>query len=254
MLTPYFRIAPLILVVSIPGWGFAQDQLFFVGDFDHCDLMTAGRNWGGAEVQSPERLRIVTSPTRNGPCAMRITLKPGDGAGGKSKRNRAEIKHNPQVGLGEELYLGYSVFIPEDYDPGYSPIVSQWKLPGGNKVQPTIVVRYGSNNHQVGIQVNYGLKGHNSGQVARTVIQKNQWQDLVMHIKWSTGQDGFIEVWLNGMSITKGKVFGPNMYPRYPAPYHFKVGQYMGKRQIKKPGTLFFDEVRMGKSYEAVAP
>jgi hypothetical protein len=91
-------------------------------------------------------------------------------------------------------------------------------------------------------------------------VESNRWYDLVVHFKFSTGSDGFIETWLDGQKIVD--MNGPNVHrrdccgvPREPICY-LKIGSY---KQYSHTAvrSVYFDEVRIGdssSSYAEVAP
>jgi hypothetical protein len=82
-------------------------------------------------------------------------------------------------------------------------------------------------------------------------IRRGAWIDLVLHIRWSTGGDGFVEAWLDGRPFTAGRVSGPTLYS--PISNYLRLGFYRAKG-VPTASQVYFDEVRLGGSYQAVAP
>jgi hypothetical protein len=82
-------------------------------------------------------------------------------------------------------------------------------------------------------------------------IQRGVWIDLVFHVKCSTGNDGFVQAWANGRSFTKGTMAGPTLYS--PASNYLRIGLYRGKG-VPTTNQVYLDEVRLGASYQSVAP
>jgi hypothetical protein len=59
-------------------------------------------------------------------------------------------------------------------------------------------------------------------------VVKNTWYDFVYHVKWSSGSDGFVEAWVNG--VNKLSHHGPTLYAGQGcylklANYHTAFGQ-----------------------------
>jgi len=100
------------------------------------------------------------------------------------------------------------------------------------------------------------LIGHSSPQPPpRTLgtqpVRRGAWNDLVFHIKWSTGRDGFVEAWLNGRPWTQEKMYGPTLYSS--ASNYLRLGLYRAPG-VPTTNYVYYDEIRIGDSYQAVAP
>jgi len=64
-------------------------------------------------------------------------------------------------------------------------------------------------------------------QLGARPVRRGAWTDLVFHVRWSTGQDGFVEAWLDGRPFTRGKKYGPTLYS--PVSNYLRLGLYRGK-------------------------
>ena len=98
-------------------------------------------------------------------------------------------------------------------------------------------------------------------------MNRGEWNDFVLHVKWSPNSDGIIQTWVNGKLELDSN--GPNYHNEHPAnvyPY-FKMGLYQssyGKSDWSKDiiwntleRTLYHDELRIGgenSSFTEVAP
>ncbi len=74
------------------------------------------------------------------------------------------------------------------------------------------------------------------------------WYDIVLHVKWSSSSDGFVEVWVNGnkvVPLTNTPTFyvGQDVYP--------KQGYY--REAQSNVGVIYDDGMRQGTSYADVA-
>jgi hypothetical protein len=155
------------------------------------------------------------------------------------------------------MWYGWSLLIPTDYadPPGDQfQILSQWHhrpRPGTSGPPPVALylVTYKGQHRLI-------LIGEKSIQapprdLGAAPIRFGAWTDLVFHIKWSTGKDGFVEAWINGRPLTQGKKYDPTLYS--PLSNYLRLGLYRGKG-VHTTNHVFYDEVRIGSSYQAVAP
>lgn len=232
--------------------------VWFCGDFETGRL--DGWIWDRPNADS---IQVVTRPVRKGRYAVRVTLAPGDVA---ARKERAELKvgdrdlERLRGGQGGEMWYGWSVLIPTDYadPPGDQfQILAQWHhRPSEAATQVsgppplTLHFTFHQGRHLL------SLIGRPSSEAPRRTlaarpVRKGAWIDLVFHIRWSTGSDGFVEAWLDGRPFTEGKVYGPTLYQ--PLSNYLRLGLYRGKG-VPTTNHVFLDEVRIGESYRAVAP
>jgi hypothetical protein len=78
-------------------------------------------------------------------------------------------------------------------------------------------------------------------------ISKDKWHEFVFHIKHSTGSDGLIEVWRDGVKIHN--ITGRNMHTKVPK---WKIGLYKSSflHNTSEHGSrvLYFDNIRVGSA------
>jgi hypothetical protein len=55
-------------------------------------------------------------------------------------------------------------------------------------------------------------------------VEKGAWNDVLFNIGWSTGDDGFVEAWVNDQSLTMGPVHLRTLY--YSFTDYLKLGLY----------------------------
>ena len=92
--------------------------------------------------------------------------------------------------------------------------------------------------------------------IARCDVEKGVWIDLVLHLKWSMDYDGFVEICVNGEPVTPFNGIDYKFYR--PTEYNvvgnaLKIGLYRDS-SIESTSVVYFDEVRIGSSYEEVTP
>jgi len=243
-------------------------SVLFCGDFEQGNL--AGWRWDFARSDSA---RVVSDPVRRGRHAVEITLKPGDVA---ALKNRAELMFkDKQLELvharpGAELWYGWSVLVPADDPdprPGNFHILGQWHGRPARAAtaatsasqperraprRPTLALhfKYGATGYALNLYHHPGaaVEGH---LIATRAVRKGEWIDLVFHVKWSEGKDGFVEAWLDGKPYTAGKVYGATL--QNPAATYLRLGLYR-PHGGETTNRVYLDEVRVGDSYAAVAP
>ena len=237
----------------------------FTGDFESGDLS----QWAGREAARADSIGVVADPVRAGRYAARFTVRAGERV---SNGNRAEIFHDPGDKAGREVWYRWSFLMPHDFadtqwKPGVWQCIGQWhdqpdkslgetwaNFPGRS---PSIAVYYTSKKGVSAIEVWSGTyaKGEAQKIVATAPINKGQWQDVTFHIRWSQGDDGFVEPFLNGKPLINPdgddhRATGPNMWNA--ASHYLKIGLYRST-QIKTTNSVYFDEVRIGPDRASVA-
>jgi hypothetical protein len=251
-------LALLVICASAAAPG-SRRGVWFCGDFETGGL--EGWSW---DISRRHPAVVVTKPVRKGRYAVRITLAAGDIA---AMKERAELKvGDKQIELvrgrqGGEMWYGWSLFLPADYadPPGEQfQILAQWHhrpAPGGRSQvtgPPPLtlhLVSHGKGN----VLALFGRASSNAPRrtLGTRPIRRGAWTDLVFHIKWSLGSDGFVEAWLDGRPFTKGKQYGRTLYN--PVANYLRLGLYRAKG-VPTTNSVYYDEVRIGDSYQAVAP
>jgi hypothetical protein len=248
-----------VLIVASPA-----PRVWFRGDFESGGL----QGWRG-DLARAQSAVVVTAPVRRGRYAVRVTLAPGDIA---ARKERAELMlgdreiERRRGGQGDEIWYGWSLFLPEDdpAPPGDAyPILGQWHhrppardrfgrrpIVSGAPPLALYLVADAGQDHLV-------LIGQSSRRAPPRLlgtrpVRRGVWNDLVFQIRWSTGPDGFVRAWLNGRPWTEGRQYGPTLYT--PVSNYLRLGLYRPKRKVRTTNHVFYDEVRLGDSYAAVAP
>ncbi len=236
-------------------------QVAFLGDFETGNL----KGWR----ISGNAPGITTNPVRAGKYAMKTSLD----------RRRDKVSYRtevtgPRSDLGKEYWYGFSIFLPDGYvSDKIWEIVAQWHgYPdfdiGEDYRNPVMALstnggKWGfvsrwdakRNTFEGGKRSYGGTKTYDLGRY-RTGV----WTDWVVHVRWSYGADGILEIWKDGSRIVKQD--GPNAFNDRRGPY-FKMGLYKGWKDAKRRSDavsrrlLYHDEFRMagpGGRYDDVAP
>jgi hypothetical protein len=238
-----------------------RQALLFTSDFE-------SRDFKGWRV-SGNTPTIAPDPTRPGRHVMKTSLDRRR----DQYPDRTEVS-GPSAEIGKEYWYGFRILLPKDYLPDHIwEIVAQWQgVPDtdlGEKWRNPVlalsttdgcwgcVSRWDAkrNTFQSGKREYGGTHEYDAGPYERGV-----WTDWVVHVKWSYGADGLLQVWRNGRRIVDQN--GPNTFNDAKGPF-FKMGLYKGWGDPKKKSdavdqrVLYHDQFRMGgadASYEDVAP
>lgn len=230
----------------------------FTGDFEQGKL--TGFHY--LVVDQDFNTQIVTSPVRKGTFALKNILQPNDYI---FNGYRTELALYNCAKYKTEVYYGFSFMIDANYqDPEYN-LLCQWQdLPNYQQGEdfastpvlhgspPPLALVYTDGKVEFKINTNPTSSNETVNIGSSIPITKGIWYDAIFHIYWSDEKDGYAEAWLNGVNITNGKTYKPNLYSR--TGNYFKFGQYRGKDKTRHTNIVYFDEVKIGTSYAEVAP
>ena len=263
------KIYILILLTTLFGCGKVPtpepNQPFdhFVGDFETGNL-------NGFHFLVPDtsiNTKIVTNPVRNGIYALKNTLRPDDYI---NNGYRAELAIYNCAKYKSEVFYAFSFMIDTNYSNQAFNLICQWQdLPyyeQGENWEPDPNLRGSSPplalvyvNETIELKMNENPSSNNQTFLVGNAqpINKGQWYDVIAHIYWNDDNTAFMEVWLNGNFITPfngtdNKYYKRNLYNR--AGNYFKFGQYRGKEKTSNTNIIYFDEVKIGSTYNEVAP
>jgi hypothetical protein len=169
--------------------------------------------------------------------------------------SRSEIEPKiDEIQPGDEFYFGFSTLLGDGFPTEANwQTITQWKHEGEGS--PPLELGVGDGNYRLS-----GGFGHPDGpepfQVPIGPAVTGEWVDWVFHIKFSPDPDiGYIEIW-RGDKLVLWR-FYPSSGTMYPNPdgeavSYLKTGYYRDG-DISTPGTIYFDNWRVGTSRNAVA-
>jgi hypothetical protein len=214
-------------------------------------------------------------PVRAGAHSVRFELDKDDRP--KNNGSRAEIgAEAPVEPPGAERWYGFSTYLPQSWGLDVAPeIIAQWHQTGGDcsrGCSPPLAIVTKNGRYLLG--QNWQNKSDVPGDwtFQQTDIGPyaiGRWTDWVVHVTWSTGNDGVLEVWKDGTPVpgfahkvgrnddfgerAQGKgnylVLGPYKWPWSQAGYQ--------PASTTTNRVLYADELRVADgrgSYAAVAP
>ena len=265
----YFRVFYAILSLFLLACGKVptpepnQTIPQFVGDFENGTI--SGFHY--LVVDTAQNTQVVNYPVRKGKYALKNTLKPEDYV---YNGYRTELAIYNCAKYKSDVFYGFSFWVDTNYQDTSYNLICQWQdLPyyiQGEVWEPSPKLQ-GSPPPIALIYVNetLELKMNDSPSTnTKTFLvgkplttEKGKWYDLVAHIYWNDDNTAYQEVWINGKPITPfngidNKYYKRNLYNR--AGNYFKFGQYRGKEKPAHTNSIYFDEVKIGSTYNEVAP
>ncbi len=244
-----------------------RSNLLIESTFDSGGLGTWRR-----ETSAPHSVQVVNSLTDPTNQVAKFELRKDDPEVGLGRRSELTRISDP---IGSNRWYGFRIMLEPGYqdDPSSYEIVAQWHdVPDRNLGEsyrnPPLALFVRNGNWRV--RSRWDSKPLTVGNIpeGRAIVwegpyQAGVWTDWVFHVKWSSGTDGLVEVWKDGVKV--GTQQGPSTYNDQIGPY-FKYGMYKADWNgsvnptpsiITTPRISYFDEVRVGDAgatYEDVAP
>jgi hypothetical protein len=225
----------------------------FRGDFESGDL--AG--WT-PELPAAEAARVVTSPVRAGRYAARIAWDRDQPIVNNGLRSEITRQGAGSVREDPDRWFAFSLLFPADWevDRMSQDVVVQWhqspdrELGEAWRSPPLALCVLGDRMH---LEARWDARAVTpaEGPQGKAVVGlgplvRGRWVDWVVHVRWSFGPDGLVEVWRDGVSMASRR--GPVGYDDRRQTY-FKTGIYkwVGGPAARKTTvarrTLFVDEV-----------
>ncbi len=215
-----------------------------------------------------ERLQIVEAPdSEAGRKAVRCVVPY------KLGTFRTEIGLPPEEGFHERWY-GARIYVPKDWVSGSDSggdTVMQWhgriskeKL---EKASPPLAISILHDRWVVHQSSGTMDNIKRDTQTLDATAEKGRWVAWVIHVRWSSGNDGLVEIWKDGKQVFTAK--GPNTFLTKPVTPYFKTGLYHPKwktkneEKFKKETTtltkrvIYTADVKIGSekaTYKDVAP
>ncbi|HZM33729.1 MAG TPA: heparin lyase I family protein [Burkholderiales bacterium] len=241
----YFNLNGVSVLASATAPAPAAGQLQF-----SCSFENSPTDCGFVEqAKEPGRATLV-NVARDGARAVRLNTQPGDSnvsGSGTWERNDLRL---PQADTdcyeGKEAWWANSILFPSDYVvPTSGGVVLDFHHTGSSGQ---------ANFHVDAMSYGLRLRGYggatvDSGRYEVTLgpVVRNAWYDFVYHVRWSSGSDGFMHVWVNG--VKKLAHFGPTLYSGMGcylklANYHDPFGQ---------ASSVIHDRVRRGTTWSDVS-
>jgi polysaccharide lyase-like protein len=231
----------------------AAEGLLWSGDLETGDLSQFQDT--PQNVVGGEQPQVVQSPVRHGAHAVELTIRGTSGsADGICCGSRSEIQPRfRDLVPGDDLWFGFSSYLAPGFPTdAYWQVITQFKQNFDGSPPLELNVEEGQYKLE-------GGQGHPDGN--KVFVQPlaeattGVWVDWVLHVKFSADPAvGFVEVWKDGRQVLDR--YSPQGGTLYPGPdgndaSYVKTGYYRDA-EIDRPGSIYFDDWRIGTSRFAV--
>jgi hypothetical protein len=278
LLSSMLALCVLAIAIESPHAAAAlASALDFVGDFETGDL--TGFLWN----QNKPEVVTAPHPVRVGDYAMRSYLHRYDSKYsyrtmvevGSEDTNPEGLRENYTMVVGEEYWVGVSIFVPEDFVPDMEGCDELWlqfqAVPDDGELwrSPVLAIYVVEGEYQIvsrwdtrPIRSDMGWSGKETLAALPITPDKGRWVDWVFHVKWSWESDGLTEIWKDGeLVVTRN---GPNCSNDHEGPrpsfgvykWPWKTDSTISCSSIVER-LIYVDEFRIATadgSYEDVAP
>lgn len=236
---------------------FIKGPLLFSYDFESSSL----DDWDMSWLFLKSSAKVVPKPVRCGKRALWIRLRRADPMRSKGKRSELAVPY--VFSLAKDYWVGFSVFLPEDWKEDFQgDVVTQFfatedRHLGERPRSPALALRIKKGSWVITNRYDPSPVTVSNSAPQRIVWQgrfrRRTWTDWAFHLRFSFKEDGLIEVYKNKKLLTSAR--GPNTYNDEVGPI-MKMGVY--KAPWNDPSTpsatsirvIYFDEVRIG-TFEA---
>ena len=236
-----------VLILTEPTW---------VGDFE-----TGGLSQWDYNQSCPDAVQTVDEPVRAGNYAASVTVTDTSihlYCPEVATDNPTAHLNSPWLFYeGSDFYVGFSAFFPADFPvpPDWFQLAEIYGPPYGGS--PTMEIDVVGNRLTFARDAthNYDMPWTSSTDIAKGT----RWEDIVLHVKLSTDPAvGFVELWHNGFRQTfqdgsqtlRYRTIVPLING---GPNRLQLGQYRSSAPLGAV-TIFYDQVKIGDSYESVLP
>jgi hypothetical protein len=206
----------------------------------------------GAGRYAPGAVTVSRDYARSGIRSVRITVREGDIEQVSDDglcTEWAELDSSQHPFVGRDVWFGFAFLVP----PGFPVIdnrlvIAQWKQSGlsGRRL---VAERFRNGKHELTIGFPDSTRGKTEHHDLPR-IEFGRWNDMVYHIRFSSGPDGFVTVWMNGRKVAEYK--GATAFKSRENQIYNKIGLY--RDRWKEPMTIYFDNYAVGGSFAAVDP
>ena len=232
----------LVAVLAFGAATHASETRAWEGDFESGNLS----QWDSVQDVGSDRITLERTNVRQGQYAARFEVKPGDHWAGLMGGERAEVLKGMGETAGQESYWAWSTYFPKSFvsDPtaGFQ-MFTQWHSTSNTNVSG---VTFQVDKERLVVRVAGGAnptawRGYDLGPLVR-----GAWQDFIVHVRWSPGPDGIVDVWRNGRAVAHATA--PNI--------GIGLGTYVKQGFYRPPEqtttVILADAMRYGTSLDAV--
>ncbi|MEE4194137.1 MAG: polysaccharide lyase [Anaerolineae bacterium] len=184
----------------------------------------------------------------DGENALRVVVQQGDhplfGKSGQATE-RSELNERHRHAVGQDVWYSFSVYVPEDFPIQDTRLVmGQWKQTAiflWKKHSPAVAQRFRDGRFQITINNDSGRQYLFEEGTAEDPALVGEWTSFVYHIRFDKGENGRLEVWMNGEQVID--YTGQIGYRGDLNTSYFRLGLY--RDTMNTPMTVYYDEVKI---------
>lgn len=240
-----------VVLMAVHGFPTRQQKLVPTADW----MQPLATTW---ELQSPGRIYSVQTDSdlkKDGADSLRFELRGGEAWVDATfiKTFRAEVATREFPPTNSVKWYAFSVWFPTNFPLEDNRLVfAQWKEKEaflGTGLVPSLAFRFVNGKFSVTLRHSEEKVIRDPDAVASEELFKKgnfrtgRWHDFAVQVKWSCGQDGFVNIWWNNRQIVQYQ--GPVGYPMDEGP-QFKFGLY--RDATDKTYVAWFNQVKLGDS------
>ncbi|MGE3960053.1 MAG: heparin lyase I family protein [Dehalococcoidia bacterium] len=153
-----------------------------------------------SQAPSDDRLGYTSDIVRAGSRAGTVLLLPDDPAYRGNLGYRAEWQSDVYAEEGREYAYGVSYYLPDDWNQGRNPktfddrIIFQFHE--GNGKSPTFSLHVDADRER--LFVRHRQRDGDFDALWSTELETGEWYDFAFRVYWSRGNDGFLQIYLDG--------------------------------------------------------
>jgi hypothetical protein len=219
-----------------------------------CSFESSPTDCGFREQAKTSGRATLVNIARAGSKAVRLHTEPGDsnvsGSGSRERNDLTLTQSLSDCSEGKTQWWAHSVLFPSDFVVPQDGGLAFDFHHTGSSGQANFHLRMRTDGLSFegggGASVATQTMGPGRFYAAIGPIVRNQWYDMVYHVKWSSGSDGFFYAWVNGVQKLAHR--GPTLYSG--------MGCYLKLANYHSPtaaSSIIHDRVIRGSSASAVA-
>jgi len=206
------------------------------------------KTYGFAQIDDPTGL----APTK---IVDRFEVRAGDCSGDTGWSDCANDRERSERSsslINGEMWTHWSIYLPENY-PIIFPVkvaLGQFHQRNGHVVW---MFQNGNGGYTVDNQTNGGTL--ETKKILSDSDMRGKWNDILVHVRWDSGDDGFFQVYVNGETSPRYSWFGRTKSPNKEV--YFKYGVYrsfVSRRDGPEPTQVaLFSDLKASRSCHKAA-
>ena len=202
-------------------------------------------------------------PVRSGETSIRFEVRAGDCGSYydwddcSTHRERKELRQGDNINVGENWYH-WSLYLPKDFRSVWPVKLNMGQFHVKGSLRPAFMFIDRGGKYYVDNMVGYASENK---QIMISEM-RGKWTDVLVHVKWTRGKDGFFRVYANGEDTPSYSYTGVTSPKRNVQGIFFKFGIYRSRVYdyfindyfggVTPTQIVYYDDVRKGRTCEEV--